>query len=171
MDHSPMRARPTTYQSVQMRSRLEAGFAQWLDKHNVRWTYEPRAFASEKGQYLPDFRLDDFYVLGNATTTYVEIKPDFTIDVHQELIRRMPIIWESEPDAVLVLVAANGTFRQVPAGQPQLLRDFPEREYDRLDFEPLDWTGIRPRSASVGTVGIGDWTDSPWPRGYWEGRG
>lgn len=49
-----MRPRPTTYKGVQMRSRLEAGFARWLDHMKTPWTYEPRAFTAIDGwQYLP----------------------------------------------------------------------------------------------------------------------
>jgi hypothetical protein len=38
-----------------MRSRLEAKVAATLDAtYPGEWEYEPRAFANEKGQYLPD---------------------------------------------------------------------------------------------------------------------
>jgi hypothetical protein len=52
-----LRARPTTYNGIEMRSRLEARVAAWLDDVGIPWEYEPRAFASAQGQYLPDFQL------------------------------------------------------------------------------------------------------------------
>lgn len=52
----PLKARPTTYKGVRMRSRLEAGFAAWLDDAGVEWQYEPECYsAPELGQWLPDF--------------------------------------------------------------------------------------------------------------------
>ncbi len=67
--------RPTVYKGIQMRSRLEAGFAAWLDDHKLIWEYEPCAFASEKGQYLPDFRVTNLPFLGEKAPIYFEIKP------------------------------------------------------------------------------------------------
>lgn len=69
--------RPTVYRGHRMRSRLEAGFAAWLDQWQFDWEYEPCAFGHpEHGQYLPDF------LLKNVPTTwrgrinlYVEVKP------------------------------------------------------------------------------------------------
>jgi hypothetical protein len=43
-------ARPTTNRGVQMRSRLEARYAAWLDRHGFTWEYEPRCYATEAGQ-------------------------------------------------------------------------------------------------------------------------
>lgn len=68
-----LKARPTLYRGIQMRSRNEAGFAQWLDRHFWNWEYEPDCFADPTGQYLPDFR-----VLFNerpGSGIYVEVKP------------------------------------------------------------------------------------------------
>lgn len=62
------KARPTVYRGVQMRSRLEAAWAEQWDAEGVEWKYEPRCFASERGQYLPDFLLPGPWV-------YVEVKP------------------------------------------------------------------------------------------------
>lgn len=50
-----MEARPTNYRGTQMRSRLEATYAQVCDLLGIAWTYEPGALASEAGQWLPDF--------------------------------------------------------------------------------------------------------------------
>jgi hypothetical protein len=59
---------PTNYRGVQMRSRLEARWALFMDRLRVEWVYEPELFSLPVGGYLPDFwlpRLD----------TYLEIKP------------------------------------------------------------------------------------------------
>jgi hypothetical protein len=167
-----MKARPTTYKGVDMRSRLEAGFAQWLDQHNVRWEYEPKAFADENGQYLPDFLLRDLWVFGETADVYVEVKPRISHEVLREVTARMPIIWRSEPNAALVLVAGEGSqLRPAGSGQPLILTehlDLPS--YMRLDFEAAKWTLVRRQDATP-TVGIGSWVNAPWPRLWWEGRG
>lgn len=74
-----MKARPTVYMGITMRSRLEAGFAAWLDEKHFDWEYEPCAFASPDGQYLPDFRLNDVFVSWRhepMATVYAEVKPE-----------------------------------------------------------------------------------------------
>lgn len=112
-----MKARPTTYNGIQMRSRLEAGFAVWLDQVQFEWEYEPRAFGSQRGQYLPDFSLKNVPCMWRPkpVTVYVEVKPwgklrdtlegdaEAALDDIEALMRRMAIIWESEPDAELML--------------------------------------------------------------------
>lgn len=97
-------ARPTTYRGIQMRSRLEARYAAMLDDSAMWWEYEPRAFASQSGQYLPDFYLP---AVGKRTTDiYIEVKP--TMEKAWEVIPRMQIIWESDPEAELVIFVAQG---------------------------------------------------------------
>jgi hypothetical protein len=81
-----------------MRSRLEARFAAWLDDGDgCEWTYEPRAFANERGQYLPDFAVD-WPGTGRA---YIEVRP--TMDGAYRAMSQMPIIWDSEPSATLLI--------------------------------------------------------------------
>jgi len=87
--------RPTLYRAIQMRSRLEASWAAYLDDLRLAWAYEPVCFASATGQYLPDFRL-----VYENTTYYVEIKGVFGDT--EALRRRMEIVWASEPTAYLV---------------------------------------------------------------------
>jgi hypothetical protein len=104
-------ARPTTYRGIQMRSRLEANFAQtFLDGlHAGEWAYEPECFGSEDGQYLPDFNLNG---------AYIEVKPDNlpVIEGHprhpdtsvvDEILQRMEIVWASKPNAQLFLMLWN----------------------------------------------------------------
>jgi hypothetical protein len=77
-----------------MRSRLEARYAAAWDKGGLEWEYEPRAYASPAGQYLPDF------VVGGR---FVEIKPTLLFDEIRPVLSRMEIIHDSEPSAELVL--------------------------------------------------------------------
>jgi hypothetical protein len=57
-------AKPTIYNGVTYRSRLEASFAEWLTDNGADFTYEPGCFGNE--QYLPDFEL---------SCGWIEIKP------------------------------------------------------------------------------------------------
>ncbi|MES2211328.1 MAG: hypothetical protein V4515_14290 [Chloroflexota bacterium] len=88
-----IKARPTTYRGIPMRSRLEAKFAAFLDRSGLSWQYEPRAYADETGQYLPDF------LIPGKPPTFIEVKP--TIDQAEAAMEAMPRIWSSEPTAVL----------------------------------------------------------------------
>lgn len=98
-----LKARPTVYRGIAMRSRLEAHFAAALDRVADRseWSYEPRAYADETGQYLPDFELCD-------SRFFVEVKP--TREHALRVIDRVRVLFSSEPDAMVVIVwpAADG---------------------------------------------------------------
>lgn len=96
-----LRARPTMYRGVLMRSRMEADLAALLDLHGVEWEYEPMCFADATGQYLPDF-----YVVAPRFAGYVELK-GYPVDVG-EITARMEIVWSSEPTADLYLVHLDG---------------------------------------------------------------
>lgn len=103
-DTTPVRAftaRPTTYNGIEMRSRLEARYAAWLDTLGIRWTYEPRAFANVRGQYLPDFQLHGVEILGSEREVFVEIKPT-PASITRDVRSKAQIIWASEPDAFVV---------------------------------------------------------------------
>lgn len=95
-----LKARPTVYRGIQMRSRLEATFAQGLDASGVRWEYEPRAYAGPAGQYLPDFQLFE-----REWPVFIEVRP--TIDRAYSAMARMQIIWDSEPEARLSIFVAD----------------------------------------------------------------
>lgn len=90
----------TEYRGVVMRSQLEADFAYHLDKLGVQWSYEADLFGTPGSQYLPDFRLVD-----KSGLCYVELKP--TVDQAEAAKARMTVIWESHPDAVLLVVSAQ----------------------------------------------------------------
>lgn len=87
-------ARTTIYAGIQMRSRLEAAFAEHLDQTGLKaWGYEGDAYASSEGQYLPDFT--------TGSRGFHEIKPpnaDF-----DDALQRMHIILASKPDATLIV--------------------------------------------------------------------
>ena len=93
---TPLKARPTIYKGIEMRSRLEARWAQVFEDMRVGtgnrsvWEYEPFCFANDKGQYLPDFRqkLGDSWI-------YYEIKPFVNNPI--PIMEQMEIILDSEP--------------------------------------------------------------------------
>jgi hypothetical protein len=98
-------ARPTTYKGIAMRSRLEASWAALFDRFEWRWDYEPRCYADETGQYLPDFELTNALCRLRSTDyssrIFVEVKPAY-VDL-DELANRMARIWSTHHDAVLAL--------------------------------------------------------------------
>lgn len=94
-------ARPTTYRGIHMRSRLEAIVAAELDKHGADWSYEPRAYANHQGQYLPDFELVGMRGTPLPRPTFMEVRP--TLERAYLAMSVMAIIWDSEPDALLVI--------------------------------------------------------------------
>lgn len=103
---SPLTARPTIYKGIEMRSRLEAWWARAWDHKGIDWTYEPNAFGSEYGQYLPDFRISDRRPNGTERVCYVELK-GVVVDP-APFLRRMQIIWSSQPEAILFLIENHG---------------------------------------------------------------
>jgi hypothetical protein len=84
-------ARPTIYNGIQMRSRLEARVAGQLDGYgSLDWTYEPMAYADRRGQYLPDFKVKAPWFEHDV---FVEVKP--TEEAATDVVRRMEIIRSS----------------------------------------------------------------------------
>ena len=66
--YQQIRPKPTEYQGVQFRSRLEARWALFFDLVGIRWKYEIETFQLGKINYLPDFYLP-------AINSWIEIKP------------------------------------------------------------------------------------------------
>jgi hypothetical protein len=84
-----------------MRSRLEADFAQALDKRGYTWKYEPKCFAGDGGQWLADFYVEH-PMLGPL---YVELKPaSFDATGIAEQLRRIAVAWDTDESAVVQLV-------------------------------------------------------------------
>lgn len=82
-----------------MRSRLEASVAAWLDEFLAgSWEYEPMAYADRSGQYLPDFVLH----IAGAPTVYIEVRA--TEERARQALTQMPVIWASDPDAILSVI-------------------------------------------------------------------
>lgn len=112
-------ARPTVYRGIRMRSRLEARWAAYWDLEDEAvqealgqrclWRYEPICFAGRGGQYLPDFELQYFDLLGNPKSTrqYQEVKP--VLKDPLPVMQQMEVIWESEPRADLDIVVGDPT--------------------------------------------------------------
>lgn len=140
-----IKARPTLYNGIRMRSRLEADYAAYLDQHGVRWGYEPECFASSDGQWLPDF--GSTYEDDGPYAIFTELKPagllehdwgrSDNIDKH---LTRMTIAWASQPDAMLELVYWE-------YGGPEALIIFARQQGDAWfahtgSVLPLLWTGM-----------------------------
>lgn len=102
MQRSTLAPRSTTFRGIRMRSRLEASLAAILSDADLDWDYEPECFASENGQYLPDF-----VVRSKGGPVYVEVK-GLPIDDPAPFQRRMEIILASDPSARLFLVDSTG---------------------------------------------------------------
>jgi hypothetical protein len=109
-----IKARPTRYKGIQMRSRLEADYAAYLDGGDTPqlgcdWEYEPECFAGPEGQWLPDFGIK----FGEDLVEYVEVKPieiisyDFgegIVDRIDAILKKMTVAWLSKPEARLTLM-------------------------------------------------------------------
>lgn len=157
---SRLRARPTLWNGVMLRSRLEAGFAQWADSLGLGPEYEPLAFAGISGQYLPDFLLRGVTVEGVAdrpfmdATLWVEIKP---VMPSMDEFARVEIIHESDPSAILAVAYKDP--------EPNLW----------VKRGPKPWREARwsyahaPYNVGVLIAEPMDRGDMPWPDGYWKG--
>lgn len=143
------KARPTTYKGIEMRSRLEAGCATWLDEVGLGWEYEPQCFASDRGQYLPDFFLPVVELIAVGTVPlYLECKPlepDW-----DEMAANLAIIRASVDRSFLVVMWP---------GRTALLTD-PDMPHADAHWIILD---------HLGAVALALPSDAqPWPDGYWK---
>lgn len=157
-------ARPTFYNGIKMRSRLEAGFAQWLDLWGYEWKYEPSAFANETGQYLPDFWVARIpFLRGDSTVVdrecFIEVKPKIPADLNA-LTRRMSITRGSHPHACLLVVYPGGPPLELI---PEMMPDDDLREGAWVYAEDLG-RGLPGLAMMVGPA------SAPWPDGYWNGE-
>ena len=179
-----MKPRPTVYNGVQMRSRLEAGFASWLDRWGFEWEYEPHALASESGQYLPDFILRGVQTFGiypsNPTVdVYVEVKPasiwsgcdDLSepTGALERIERQAKIVRAAAPLAQFMLASPGGPWGEDPNAVVLWTK---KRGTEDSHFPaPLyQWLVIRePRSLAIG-FRPPSLSELPWVDGYWEPR-
>ena len=82
---------PTTYASVHFRSRLEARWANFLDRLAIPWEYEP----FDLNGYIPDF------VLPLTTPVLIEVKPELYFSRLHEYVRKiLNSAWQY--DAIIV---------------------------------------------------------------------
>lgn len=167
MNGPSLRARTTVYRGVRMRSRLEAGFAAWLDERWMPWEYEPCAFGGRDGQYLPDFRVDGVVCswLPSPQRIYVEVKPE-SWEHDQALVRRMQIVRESEPEAVLVIARQGHVIgsNRWPFAAVRVIG------YEPGQAECALWChSCHPEPVSVGLSKPLIMDDGPWANAYWEG--
>jgi hypothetical protein len=61
--------KPTSYNGILFRSRLEARWAVFMDSLNVRYIYEPECYNINKCLYVPDFYIP-------SLECFLEIKPE-----------------------------------------------------------------------------------------------
>ena len=91
---------PTTYKGVEMRSKLEAAWAEWFDRHKIKWAYEPEGFDLDGLWYLPDFWLPEI-------KTFVEVK-GIMDDLDKEKLRRLIPLASERGITVIVGYAPAG---------------------------------------------------------------
>lgn len=173
--------RPTIYKGVKMRSRLEAGFAMWLDQHDIEWEYEPHAFGSEAGQYLPDFKLKVIHPWTSVElqTGYVEVKPrpPDGIGALEDIVplqnqgptpkldalgRQFAVALESEPSSPLLLAWPGMEWW----GLPCFLRLYRMAEPGKYVFIPVGL--LRSRQRLILGDPVWGRTEAPWPDNYWQ---
>ena len=58
------------YKGIWMKSSWEKKYAEYLDKNNIKWKYEPNTFKLLDTTYTPDFKIDN--------KKYIEIKGWFS---------------------------------------------------------------------------------------------
>ena len=75
-----IKALETEYAGCRFRSRLEARWAMFFDRMRIKWDYEPDAFATSMGNYLPDFSIripqPEAHGHGEPHAQWFEVKPD-----------------------------------------------------------------------------------------------
>ena len=81
------------YKDIWMRSTWEIKIAKWLDKHKIKWLYEPKRFILKDRTYCPDFYLPERNI-------YWEIKGWF-YKRSQETIRQFRELYPEENLLVL----------------------------------------------------------------------
>jgi hypothetical protein len=143
-----MKAIPTLYQGIQMRSRLEAKWASVFDQLGWKWEYEP----IDLDGWIPDFVIQT-----KSIPLLVEIKPVF--EFPHAVAKKVSKYCESGEYNVLI-----GAARLMQA------RHFPENYFGWLsnDFgwypEDIEgWNGAAPMGPEDGKYGLhtllGPWDD------------
>lgn len=163
------KARPTVYKGVKMRSRLEAGYAAWLDGCGFAWEYEPCAFATEDGQYLPDFMVVGLNVSWKPepVVAYIEAKPG-SFDDYELVVEQMSVIRSCEPEAVCVVqVGPSAEQRTSSVSTLWLPGDEPDDGPPIAAFRRCVWVmGVKGKPM----LALRWFPDlqGPWAHGYWK---
>lgn len=79
---APIQAIETRYNGFRFRSRLEARWALFMDKMEIRYDYEPEGFKLDDLCYLPDFYLPQ-------QDCFLEIKSPFVQPVDKKKMQRL----------------------------------------------------------------------------------
>lgn len=157
------KARPTTYKGIQMRSRLEAGYAMWLDETGIGWEYEPVCFASEQGQYLPDFRIDvPIHPFEGECTVYIEVKP--TLNAVDWAVQRSHLAIIQATDRKAFLAVAVADVVGIVATLYLVSLDDDDRPAD------LAWVTTLGDDRKPKPMLCFSWNGPPWQDGYWKPR-
>lgn len=165
-----LRARATTYNGIEMRSRLEAGFAAWLDSKGCDWTYEPRCYASPAGQYLPDFEVSAVWLPGLSAPMrgLIECKPVYPDADRQQIADRMGIIYSTEGARDVVALLATPRVVSVLQSRTEasggtIWYFVPVVWLNRTTFKGDELSGGLCIGRQAGRNAV------PWQDGYWEG--
>lgn len=167
------KARPTVYKGIQMRSRLEAGFAAWLDSEGLAWTYEPFAVADGSGQYLPDFLIDGilFATRGRVIPVVAEVKPQsFKLDSDEggRLARAMCIAQSNLTDCLLVVIQPDRVTQVY--GCPESCDDDhgPFGHQEPRYLGQLHWIAASAPHVQMGLARVLPKDSGPWADEYWK---
>lgn len=165
-----MKARPTTYNGFKMRSRLEAGFAAWLDSVGLSWMYEPECLAHPTlGQYLPDFLIADVYDLlgGRVRDVFVEVKPHPFMDdysaAHAAAVRMQEVVADAYPAALFLLVVNHGD------RPPSFASRFQVREDGRGTARLHEWALLGSNGGQPVLAPRLREMSPPWAGEWWKG--
>src|SRR6185295_1948564 len=100
-----MSAIETIYSGYRFRSRLEARWAVFFDRLELRWIYEPEGFEWDGvGRYLPDFFLPKTVSRNERSGigAYVEVKPDGYVITPYDHARYERLVIETRKPLMLV---------------------------------------------------------------------
>lgn len=95
------------YRGQLMRSKLEVAFAEWLDRYDFEWRYEPHAVASDNGKpWLADFVLEHVRIADGSKVglIYVEVRPERFVKRDNVVARMQGAYAHAEHGAWLALV-------------------------------------------------------------------
>lgn len=105
---------PTMYNGTRFRSKLEADWARFFDKHRMKYAYEPEGFNLGGVWYLPDFYLPEI-------KTFVEVKGVLE-EVDKEKI--FALARAAAPKGIMVILA------EAPVGERYMLAHPTPQEID-----------------------------------------